>query len=332
MAHTRAARLPRTVRGRGVAERATSGPAGPDDARYSIRVTSRLTSIELDTLRMWERRYGFPRPERTSGGSRVYSEADIEALKLIKRALDQGYRPGEVVGKPHEELSKLVLVASQAPSQAATEAPTMAALLSALGRDELGLLRAQLRQSAVILGPKGFVVEVAHPICVHVGELWADGQLEVRHEHMLSELLSAQLRVLASAYEDRPGAPRVLLATLPDERHGLGLTMVEVYLAASQVTPVLLGVDTPPEQIVKAAHRHGVDAVGLLVTQASDRNTARVHVRWMLGELPRRVCIWVGGAGGPELGLRSEAVRLVSTWSEMDEAIAALAKGRRPSS
>lgn len=315
-------RSPRSSRSAEGPEKAK--PAGPDEARYSIRVTSRLTSIELDTLRMWERRYGFPRPERTSGGSRVYSEADVEALKLVKRALDQGYRPREVVGKSREELTQLVLVASQAPSPAEAATPTMATLLAALGRDEVPLLRAQLRQAAVMLGPKRFLVEVAHPICVRVGELWAEGKLEVRHEHMLSECLSAQLRILMSAYEDRPGAPRILLTTLPNERHGIGLEIVEVYLAASQVTPVLLGVETPAEQIVKAARSHAVDAVGLLVTQASDLKATKNHVRWMLGELPRRVRIWVGGAGGAELGIRDEAVRVVGTWSEMDEAISTL--------
>jgi MerR family transcriptional regulator, light-induced transcriptional regulator len=302
----------------------SSEPTGAGEARYSIRVTSRLTSIELDTLRMWERRYGFPRPARTSGGSRAYSEADVDALKLIKRALDQGYRPGEVVGKPREELSKLVLAGSRSPARAATPTPTIDTLLAAVGRDELSLLRAELRQAAVLLGPKRFLVEVAHPICVRVGELWADGELEVRHEHMLSECLSALLRVLMSAYEDRPGAPRVLLATLPDERHALGLAMAEVYLAASQVTPVLLGIDTPADQIVKAARSHAVDAVGVLVTQASDLQATKSQIRWMLGELPRRVRIWVGGAGGAELGSIDEAVRIVGTWSQMDEAISTL--------
>jgi cobalamin-dependent methionine synthase I len=127
-----------------------------------------------------------------------------------------------------------------------------------------------------------------------------------------------------SAYEDRPGAPRVLLTTLPNERHGLGLEMVEVYLATSQVTPVLLGVETPAEQIVKAARSHTVDAVGLLVTLASDLKATKSQVRWMLGELPRRVRVWLGGAGGAELGIRDDAVRIVGTWSEMDEAILAL--------
>lgn len=317
----------RSVRAaRGLARRlkAPSAEAGPDAAKYSIRVTSRLTSIELDTLRMWERRYAFPRPERTSGGSRVYSEADVEALRLIKRALEQGYRPGEIVGKPLDELRQLVLVAGEAPSRAATASPTMATILGALGRDEVALLRAEFRQAAVMLGPRRFLTEVAHPVCVRVGELWADGKLEVRHEHLLSECLSAQLRVLMSAYEERPGAPRVLLSTLPNERHGLGLAMAEVYLAASQVTPVLLGVETPREQIVKAARSHAVDAVGLLVTEASDLKATKSHIRWMLRELPRRVRIWVGGAGGASLGIDDEAVRIVATWGEMDEAILTL--------
>ena len=296
----------------------------PDDARYSIRVTSRLTAIELDTLRMWERRYGFPRPERTSGGSRVYSESDVESLKLIRRALEQGYRPGEVVGKPREELMQLILVTSQAPSPGTGAAPTTASILAALGRDEIAVVRAELRQAAVVLGPKRFLIEVAHPLSVRVGELWAEGKLEVRHEHVLSECLSAQLRVLMSAYDDRAGAPRVLLATLPNERHGLGLEMVQVYLAVSQITPVLLGVDTPPEQIVKAARSHAADAVGLLVTHASDLEATAKQLRWMLAELPRRVAIWVGGSAGPDVEIHDDALRIVPTWADLDAAIATL--------
>ncbi len=302
--------------------------AAPNEAQFSIRVTSRLTSIELDTLRMWERRYAFPRPDRTRGGSRVYSKADIEALRLIRRALDRGYRPGEVVGKPIDELTHLVRVASETSSPARTESSTIATILRALGRDDVALLRAELRQAAVMLGPKRFLAEVAHPVCVRVGELWAEGKLEVRHEHLMSDCLSAQLRVMMSAYDERVGAPRVLLSTLPDELHGLGLAMAQVYLAASQVTPICLGVNTPREQIVKAARGHAADAVGLLVTEASDLKATKSHIRWMLRELPSRVQIWVGGAGGAALGIENDAVRIVGTWDQMDEAILTLEERR----
>ena len=148
----------------------------PQEARYSIRVTSRLTSIELDTLRVWERRYGFPRPERTAGGGRLYVREDIEALRLIRQALQQGYRPSEVVGKPSSELVRLLTETSGTPVAVARVAPTVGTLIDAIRRDDLAALRAELRQAAVLLGPKRFVVEVAHPACVQVGERWAKGQ------------------------------------------------------------------------------------------------------------------------------------------------------------
>jgi MerR family transcriptional regulator, light-induced transcriptional regulator len=293
---------------------------------YSIRVTSRLTSIELDILRMWERRYGFPHPERTRGGSRVYTESDVETLKLIRLALRQGYRPNEVVGKPPNELKQLIALVVQSPTLATHETPTIASLLGALSSDDLGALRAQLRQASLALGPKRFVTEVAQPLSVRVGEYWAESRLEVRHEHLLTECLSWQLRLLMAAHEEQPGAPRVLLSTLPNERHGLGLEMVELYLAVSHVTPLLLGVDTPPEQIVEAAREYAVDAVGLLVTAASDLKATSKHVRWLLAQVPRRVSIWIGGGTGRELDIHDEALQVIDAWSDLDSAIAILGR------
>jgi hypothetical protein len=294
------------------------------DAPYSIRVASRLTSIGLDTLRVWERRYGFPRPERSRGGSRRYSESDVETLRLIRRSLELGYRPREVVGKPREELSQLVLLTSRAHPLPAPEAPTVESLLAALGRDDISALRAGLRQATLVLGPKRFVTEIAHPLCVRVGELWAEGKLEVRHEHLLSERLSSHFGAIMCAHEDHPGVARVLLAALPNERHGLGLEMVQVYLSASHVSTVLLGIDTPAQQIVRAALMHAVDAVGILVSPAADLAATTKQLRWMMTELPRRVGIWIGGRGGAALELSEDAFRTVATWSDLDAAIASL--------
>ncbi len=302
------------------------GATRHEGALYSIRVTSRLASIELETLRIWERRYGFPRPERTPGGSRVYTESDVETLRLIRLALKQGYRPNEVVGKPRDELMQLIALVAKDPSLTTDARPTIASLIEALRNDDVGNLRATLRQASIMMGPKQFVMEIAQPICVQVGELWADGKLEVRHEHVLSECLSSQLGLLMAAYEDQAGAPRVLLLTLPNERHGLGLEMVELYLAVSHVTPVLLGVDTPPEQIVRAAREYAVDAVGLLVTGASDLKATAKHVRWLLAQLPRGVSMWIGGGTGRELDIHNEAMQVIDAWSDLDSAIAILGR------
>ncbi|MDQ5941447.1 MAG: MerR family transcriptional regulator, light-induced transcriptional regulator, partial [Pseudomonadota bacterium] len=62
---------------------------------FTIGAVERDTGLAKDTLRVWERRYGFPQPERDANGERLYPAAQVERLRLIKRLMDQGFRPGK---------------------------------------------------------------------------------------------------------------------------------------------------------------------------------------------------------------------------------------------
>jgi len=197
-------------------------------------------------------------------------------------------------------------------------------VIAALLADDLLAVRALLRAAAVSLGPRSFVVERAHPLAVRIGELWIEGKLDVRHEHLASTCLTAQLQLLLGALEDGDRSPTVLLATLPAEPHVLGLHMVAVYLAASLAAPRLLGADTPPEQIVSAARALGVDAVGLSISPAAERRAAARDVKAVAEALPGNVELWLGGAGARAMGSAAPSARLVSTWPELDAALTAV--------
>ena len=56
----------------------------PDRARYTISIAADLVGMHQQTLRMYESK-GLVRPQRTPGGTRRYSEADLERLRLIQR-------------------------------------------------------------------------------------------------------------------------------------------------------------------------------------------------------------------------------------------------------
>ncbi|MGZ8253883.1 MAG: MerR family transcriptional regulator, partial [Burkholderiaceae bacterium] len=70
--------------------RPTSAPDLP------IAAVERDTGLSKDTLRVWERRYGFPQPLRDANGERVYPQDQVDKLRLIKRLMDQGHRPGKI--------------------------------------------------------------------------------------------------------------------------------------------------------------------------------------------------------------------------------------------
>mgnify|MGYP003347622001 CR=1 FL=1 len=74
----------------------------PEPLTVSIAAVERDTGIGKDTLRIWERRYGFPTPGRDGFGERSYPLEQVEKLRVIKRLLDQGHRPGRIVALPME--------------------------------------------------------------------------------------------------------------------------------------------------------------------------------------------------------------------------------------
>jgi DNA-binding transcriptional MerR regulator/methylmalonyl-CoA mutase cobalamin-binding subunit len=303
----------------------------------SIRVVSNRTGIQADTLRMWERRYGFPKPERTPGGARVYSEDDIERLLLVNRALAEGYRPSEVVALPRAELERMTsssgVVAANASGVklgAANASPvTVEAVTDALRRDDVEAVRALLRAGALTMGPKAFVTDLAHPLAVRIGELWQAGDLEVRHEHLASACLTTTLRMLLAAHEDGPRSPVVVLATMPNEPHALPLDMVAVYLAASLGAPRLLGADTPVDQIAAAAESFSADVVGISVSAAADRRAASRAAQRLAVLLPGDMPLWIGGAGAARLEAPNASVRKIASWDDLDIALAEARRGSR---
>jgi len=81
----------------------------------NISAVERDTGLSKDTLRAWERRYGFPAPQRDAAGQRIYTDADVAKLRLAKHLLDFGYRPGKILGHTQERLQQLVALATPAP-------------------------------------------------------------------------------------------------------------------------------------------------------------------------------------------------------------------------
>jgi len=205
--------------------------------------------------------------------------------------------------------------------------PGVDTIIEALLGDDVNALRALLRKAAVAMGPRTFVTELAHPLVTRVGEMWAAGLLAVRHEHLTSASLTAQLHLVLGALDDGDRSPSVLLATLPGEPHILPLDMVAVYLAASLAAPHVLGGDSPPEQIAQAAEALGVDVVGISISPVADRRATTRALKHLVGTLPSHIELWLGGAGANGHVRSAPSARLVRSWSELDSALAAWRSG-----
>ena len=298
-------------------------------AGHSIALASRLSGVPIETLRAWERRYGFPRPDRVEGTNRrLYSEDDIARLRWISRALARGFRAGDVVPREPAEIEALIgeTAAETEPSPPASSLPSVTHLVQLLAKDDVTGFDVELRRLAGALGPKAFVTEVAHPLAVEVGRAWEAGELEVRQEHYASEAVATQLRLALGALQDVAGSPVVLLATLEGEMHGLGLVMVAVYLAVSGAKPRIVGASTPVDQIADAASALHADVVGLTITPAGVTRTLESQLRTLERQMPRDAHLWLGGSGAREVA-PSRRREIVGDWAALDQALERARRG-----
>lgn len=275
--------------------------ARPRAPSLSIAAVERDTGLPKDTLRVWERRYGFPRPDRDAAGDRLYPPDQVERLHTIRRLMDAGHRPGRVVALAPKALQ--VLLAQQGTGNSPAAAPAsdgsagVEACMELIALHDVQRLRQVLGQAALRLGVDRFVTGLVAPLNSAVGEAWLNGRLLVSQEHLYTECVTGVLRGSIAAIPAARGAgsPRVLLTTLPQEPHGLGLLMVEALLALEGCTCLSLGPQTPVGDIVVSAHAHQADVVALSFTALLRAKTVLAGLRQLRKQLPQQVAIWAGG-------------------------------------
>ena len=264
----------------------------------SIAAVERETGLGKDTLRAWERRYGFPTPARDAFGERAYAMGQVEKLRIVKRLMDAGHRPGQLMPMPTDALHRLSADAARPAGHGAAAMSGLLALLALLREHEIGRLRGQLRQALVRLGLSAFVTEVVAPLNTLVGDAWMRGQLEIFQEHRYTEIAQSILRagIHSLPEADAPQRPRVLLSTLPGEPHGLGLLMAEALFAAEGGHCFALGVQTPVWDLVLASQAYRVDVVALSFTGCMNPNRVTEGLAELRGKLPSAVEVWAGGS------------------------------------
>jgi DNA-binding transcriptional MerR regulator/methylmalonyl-CoA mutase cobalamin-binding subunit len=271
----------------------------PSPISLSIASVERDTGLSKDTLRVWERRYGFPAPERDAIGERQYPLEQVDKLRTLKRLLDLGHRPGRVVGLPIDELRRLAQASVQGPRRNLLPGPAqddLDGLIGLLTAHRFDELRGQLSQLLLRKGLAPFIADVVAPMNVMVGEAWTRGALQIFEEHLYTEVVQGLLRAAIGSIQRTDRRPRVLLTTFPQEPHGLGILMAEATFALEGCHCISLGVQTPVWDIALAADAQRADIVALSFSAAVSPNQALDGLGELRGKLPAPVEIWAGGS------------------------------------
>lgn len=290
---------------------------------YRISEVERDTGIAKETLRVWERRYAFPKPYRDAMGERLYPFEQVVRLKMVKRLQDQGYRPGKLLNLDFEALETQVSsVGAQLPHS--EEQSFCIDLLNLIRSHDWQEVRKRLDQCLIRDGLKKFVTDIVAPMNVLIGNAWAHGQLSIPEEHFYTEQIQTMLRHSVKLLQRVNQPPKVLLTTFPDEQHTLGILMVEALCTVEGAQCISLGGRIPIPDILDFADAAGFNVVALSFSRAYTPKDAIRELQDFRARLPSNVEIWAGGgaltaaaenlAGIHVVAQISDVSLLVSQW------------------
>ncbi len=278
---------------------------------HPMRVVTRRTGLSADLLRAWERRYEVVAPARSASGRRLYSDADIERLRLLYRATLAGRSIGQVADLPTDALAALVRRDGSADAEAGRGSPGSPApdggvppsasdflddAFRAVARLDATAVDAVLRRAVIALPVAALLDTVIVPLLERVGTGWREGTLRPVHEHLAGAVLRRVLERIVESASSPFATANLVVATPTGQVHEFGALLVAAAAAAEGWRVTYLGADLPAEDIAEAAIRTRARGVALSVVYPTGDPAIGDEMRRLRQALPEDVTVLVGGA------------------------------------
>lgn len=280
------------------------------DVLHPIKVVARDTGLSPHVIRVWEKRYSTVQPVRSGGNQRLYSDADVERLKLLRQVVESGRSIRTVAGLSTEQLRELASDGITGPDQPVFSATRLMprrispsksstefgeAAFAAVGEMDAAALERVLDEASVALGQMALLNQVISPLVGRIGEAWRDGTLKVAHEHLASAVIRTFLGHAARPMAVHSSAPTIIVTTPAGQIHELGAVLAAAGAAAHGWRVTYLGPSLPVEEIVSAARQNDVRAVALSIVHPEDDPDLPAGLERLRRLLPETVTILAGG-------------------------------------
>lgn len=275
-------------------------------SHHAINAVVRRTGLTAHVIRVWEKRYQAVEPERTATNRRLYSDAQVERLELLRDATKAGQSIGVVAKLPTETLRQM---ASAAPAAEGTtrSRPAVPPAASALFDSALEAVRSldaraleqALQRADVTLGTHGMLQRVAAPLAQALGSLWRDGSITAAHEHFATVVLRTYLSTAALPFAASGREPVLIVATPPGQFHELGALLVAASAANLGWQVTYLGASLPAPEIAGAALQRRARAVALSLVYPEDDARMEGELVRLRAMLPADTRLIAGGRATP---------------------------------
>lgn len=272
------------------------------DSHHAIKVVSRRTGLTAHVIRIWEKRYAAVEPERTGTNRRLYSDEQIERLRLLRDITQGGHSIGHVAKLPTEKLRELAAESAAADGHtrrsltgAAAPPSFLNECIAAVKTLDSRALEDSLKRASTELGAQGLLQRVIAPLAQAIGELWREGSITAAHEHFASAVIRVFLGHTAMPFAGLDNAPVLVVATPAGQIHELGALLVAAAAANLGWHVTYLGASLPAAEIAGAARQNRTRVVALSLVYPEDDSRLEGELTRLRELLPADVVVLVGG-------------------------------------
>lgn len=269
--------------------------------KYPIRVVSQMTGLSEFVIRAWEKRYDAVVPSRTDTNRRLYSEKDIEKLRLLNEAVQKGHNIGGIARLSIDDLKSILDQERSTTSKLITEelVTDVDSLLDVCieaikAYDGKELETILLKASSKFSQPQ-LIENLIVPLVYKLGELWHEGFIRVAHEHLATAVIRSFLVSLIEQNKHREDAPIIISATPRGQDHELGAMIVGVTAASLGWKVIYLGPNLPVEEIAAVADSLEAKVVALSIVYPGDDKQLKLDLQNLKRMVPENLNILVGG-------------------------------------
>lgn len=278
-----------------------------EEPRHPINYVAQRTGLSTHVIRVWERRYAAITPKRSDTNRRLYSDADVDRLKLLSRVKAQGQSIRLIAQLSNGELKRMLtqidgdnLAPEAEPKDGAhrealdtLSAECREAILS-MDEDRLAktLLAASVELPLLVL-----LDDLVGPLMAWVGERWHDGGIRVAHEHMATAAVRSFLGRMKQIRPLSAGAPCIVVATLSGQEHEIGALMAAATAASDGWRDLYLGANLPAQEVALAAMEANAHAVAISIVAPGNNPAVIQEFNVLRQVLEERIPILAGGGG-----------------------------------
>jgi MerR family transcriptional regulator, light-induced transcriptional regulator len=288
--------------------------------KYTVNEVEERTGVPAATLRQWERRYGFPLPERSDSGYRLYGDDDLRHIRAMKQHIEDGV--------PASRAAAMVRSEGDVERGPRSLAALRADLVEALVALDEGLADRVIGEAHALHPLEDVVLDLFRSTMTELGERWHAGRIATTTEHFASSYIQGRLRQLMGLAGNSRNGQRVIVACAPHDQHEIGAMMLAVMLRREGYHVLYVGANTPVADLADMAR--AVRPAAVMVSASSLESVdhllaQRAHLE---GLAP---VVAFGGHGINEDPRRAELLGGVYLGDDVPQALRLLAQQLRES-